>query len=94
MRVSGGGIDLICAMKGESANKSAASRIEVVVALDTSVFNICNKKLWLAKSNILAGDSMGKFAIGREEVDNIAVNGVTNLERDALPVLRVDNGVP
>jgi hypothetical protein len=94
MRVSGGGIDLTCAAKGKSANESAASRLEAVVMLDTSAFDIYNKKSWLAKSDILAGNSMGKFAIRREKVDNIAANGATNLERDASPVLRADNGVP
>jgi hypothetical protein len=69
------------------------SRIEVAVILDTSTFNIYDKKSWPAKSDVLAGESMGKFAIRREKVDNIAVNGMSNLERDALPVLRADNRV-
>jgi hypothetical protein len=94
MRVSGGGIDPTCATKGKSANKSVVSGIEAAVALDTSVFDICNKKSQPAKSDISAGKSMGKFAIRREKVDNIAANSATNLERDVSPMLRADNRVP
>ena len=83
------GMNLMCTAKGETANEGAAGGLDVAATMDTSTFDICDKKSQAAKSDVLSGRTMGKFATGREEVGEVAANGATNVER-ASPVLGTD----